>query len=153
MSTPALRLVNADTGEFHDPGTCQECDHKDDVIAGLQRDIRGWAARYAELRRDRELEAKSHALYEPAKDLFGYWKLKCRHGRSRFTAERFELVRPLLEKYGEGACRKAIEGAAFDPFVTTRKNGSSQRHDSWELIFRDAGKLEDFANRAPRESK
>lgn len=145
-----LRVLT-DEGEVLDE--CPGCAYLEDVVAGLERDVRGWTARYAELRRDRELDAKSHPLYEPAKELFGYWKLKCRHGKSRFSADRFEIARPLIEKYGEAVCRKAIDGAAYDPFTTTRKNGSTQRHDGWELVFRDAGKLEDFANRAPRDAK
>jgi hypothetical protein len=35
--------------------------------------------------------------------------------------------------------------------VTKRKNGSTKRHDGWELIHRDAGKWEEFCNRSPRD--
>jgi hypothetical protein len=44
----------------------------------------------------------------------------------------------------------AIDGAAFDPYTTKRKNGSTKRHDDFTLIFRNADKMEEFANRAPK---
>jgi hypothetical protein len=152
VTRPALKLVNPETGEIHDPGECRECRHKDDVIAGLERDIRGWAARYAELRRDLVQEAKQHPMYDDVKAIFAYWKRACRHPRSQFSADRFWLIQPFFERHGEAMCRKAIDGAAFDPMTKRRKNGSIERFDSVELIFRDEGKFESFANRAPRQA-
>lgn len=146
-----LQLVDTQTGELSDH-VCRECSAKDDQIAGLERDIRGWRARYADLARDREADARQHPLWDEAKALFGEWKLACGHPRCRFDAGRFELVKPFLERYGVELCRRAIAGASFDPFTTTRKNGSVKRHDDWELVFRNAGKFEEFCNRAPREA-
>lgn len=141
--------VDPETGEV----TCASCRALEDQIIGLQRDIRGWAARYAELKRDKEGEAERHELWGDARDIFTFWTVACKHPKSRFDASRFELIRPHLEKHGGRICRQAIEGAAFDPFITQRKNGSAKRHDGWELIFRDAGKLEEFVNRAPRSGQ
>lgn len=143
---PVPAGIDPETGEV----TCDSCRALEDQIIGLQRDIRGWAARYAELKRDRQGEAEEHDLYDDAHDIFKFWRSVCHHPKSRFDAQRFELIRPHLEKHGGRLCRQAIEGAAFDPFITQRKNGSAKRHDGWELIFRDAGKFEEFVNRAPR---
>lgn len=123
----------------------------EDVIAGLERDIRGWTTRYAQLERDRVADAMRHELWDQAEELFGYWRLRCKHPRSKFTFDRFEVVRPYLQKYGIDTCKKAIDGAAFDPYTTTLRNGRTKRHDDWGLIFRDADKLESFVNRAPIE--
>ena len=147
MSAANLRVISAD-GEIL-PG-CPACADKDDVIAGLERDIRGWAARYAQLRRDLAAEAQDHPLYEQAQDVFNYWRAKCRHTRSKWTTDRFWTLEPLLSEYGEGMCRKAIDGAAYDPYTSKRRNGSVKRHDDFDLIFRNAGKVEEFCNRAPR---
>lgn len=130
----------------------EELQRREDIIAGLQRDIRGWSARYADLKRDKDRSAKTHPRYSDAEIVFGEWKLHCNHKRSGFTADRFWLVLPYLEneKFGMKACILAVKGAGYDPFETRRKNGTMKRHDSWEKIFESAGTLEDFANRAPR---
>jgi len=147
-----LRLVDADTGELVDRmPECPECSRKDDEIAGLERDIRGWTLRNAELKRDRDYDARHHELWPVAEQLFDVWRRVCHHERSRFTVDRFEEARPLVAKYGVVTCERAIAGAAFDPHTTTRRNGSTKRYDDWDLIFRNAGKVEEFANRAPRD--
>lgn len=148
MSSPArhLRVIDADGIELDG---CPSCSVKDDHIAGLQRDIRGWTARYAELKRDKEADAKKNTLWPAAVELFEYWQSVCKHPRAGWDADRFYLVEPFLKSDGMDLCRRAIDGAAFDPFVTTRRNGSKKRHDGWELVFRDRSKFEEFVNKAP----
>lgn len=142
-----LHIIDGATGEALDE--CPGCRARDDVVKGLERDIRGWASRYAELKRDKEAEAKRDPLWPDALRLFKLWRRLCVHPRAGWDADRFEQVRPYLKKHGLGVCERAIVGAAFDAFETVRKNGSKKRHDGWELIFRNADKFEEFANRAP----
>lgn len=137
-----------ETGELEDG--CSTCRGLLDQVAGLERDVRAWRARYAELARDRERDAREHPSWDAINSLFAHWRSTCRHPRSRFTADRFWEAEPIFRRYGDEMCRRAIDGAAFDPFVTARKNGTRKRHDDWELIFRNAGKFEEFCNRAPR---
>lgn len=158
---PALIVVNPETGE--QVGTLDQAQQRlKDEVGGLQRDVRGWAARFAELKRDKDAEAKDSPVWPAALRVFDYWRWECKHTRSAFTLDRFELIRPFLEKLGdqskpepdrlaeaEALCKRAIDGAAFDPFVTERKNGSKKRHDGLDLIFRNADKMEEFCNRAP----
>lgn len=143
-----LHVIDADTGEVVKDG-CPNCAVLEDHIAGLERDIRGWTVRYANLKRDKDAEARDHELWPKAYEVFKYWRERCRHPRCKFTPERFALLLPFLNDHGSEACQRAIDGAAFDPFVTRRKNGSLKRHDGFELVFRDAGKFEEFVNRAP----
>lgn len=151
MAQPArhLQVVDPDTGELRDHH-CEECQAKDDQIAGLEKDLRSWRARYADLKRDKEQEARDHLLWPRAKRLFDVWRAECRHQRSRWSADRFWLIEPLLREYGMETCVRAIAGAAYEPWTYERKNGSSKRCDEWERVFANAGRLEDFANRAPR---
>lgn len=157
---PSLVLLDSENGEIKAP--CQRCpEHEqerqrlEDVISGLQRDIRGWSARYEELKRDKAQSAKHHKHYSEVEIAFREWKRLCNHPRSQFTADRFWLALPYYEnkEYGLKMMIRAVKGAAFDPFITTRRNGTTQRHDGWELIFRDAGKFEEFVNKAPREGE
>lgn len=156
-----LVVVNGDTGERLG-ALADHVQPLEDAVAGLQRDIRGWAARYADLKRDKDGEAKESPVWPVAKKVFDYWRRTCKHPRSAFTLDRFELIRPFLEKLGdkdkppaerlaeaEALCKRAIDGAAHDPFITRRKNGTPKRHDGIDLIFRNADKMEEFCNRAP----
>lgn len=159
-TTPGLMVVNPTTGETMPLERYTQ--PLEDQMAGLVRDNKGWAQRYAELKRDLDAEAEESTLWPAAVRVFNYWRETCNHARSVFTRDRFELIAPFLEKYGnarrdpeqrlieaEALCRRAIRGAAHDPFVTTRKNGSKKRHDGIDLIFRNADKFEEFCNRAP----
>jgi hypothetical protein len=126
-----------------------------DVIAGLTRDVKAEHLRFENLKRDKAAEARRHPLFEAVRDLFYEWRAATGHPRSAFTADRFWAALPFLENeaYGEDMIRRAIAGAAFDPYSTTRKNGSTKRYDSWSgypsSIFASADKFEDFCNRAP----
>lgn len=157
----AQLLVDPTTGEIvHVDDIVElrrELARREDVIAGLQRDIRGWAQRYRELERDRDVEAREHELWPVGESIFRDWRKRCRHPRSVWTTDRFWLIQPFLTngKYGKelsdriALCRRAVAGAEFDAFEVRRKNGSSKRFDEWERIFESAGKVEEFCNRAP----
>jgi hypothetical protein len=67
----------------------------------LQRDIRGWAARYGELKRDKEADAERSRYWPAAVEVFEYWQRVCKHPRSAWSAERFFLVEPFLKKHGD----------------------------------------------------
>lgn len=142
-----LRVVDAETGEVTDFAAVLQ--QKDDLIAGLQRDVAAEHFRFEQLKRDKAREARANARWPEAKDVFDYWREKCGHPRSTFDVKRFELILPHLEKHGVDLCKRAILGAATDPFCVPRKNGSVKKHDGIGLIFRDAEHFEDFVNRSP----
>jgi hypothetical protein len=157
-----LRVVeHDDNGEVIAPCTNPECRRRIDEIAGLERDIRGWAVRYQELKRDRNLQAEEHPCWNAGKWLFGQWKYLCGHPRARWSPDRFWLVEPFLQgdRWGKSLkarlalCRLAIEGAQFDAFEVTRKNGGIKRFDEWERIFASSGSLEEFVKRAPEAAR
>lgn len=167
MTTPAGRPVpdgvDPETGEAigvtiqHVISLKAELARNMDIIAGLERDIRGWAWRYAELERDRAQEAREHALWPVGKLLFVAWQRYCDHGQARWQPERFWLCEPFLSRASYAktlearfvlSCR-AIKGAQFDPWTKPRKNGTLYRHDGWETIFKSPGAFEDFRKRAP----
>lgn len=147
---PRFVLVDAQTGERL-AGLVEDPRDLADQLAGAQTEIKGWRTRYANLRRDKERDARGDPLWPTALAIFDYWREKCRHPKSQFDADRFYLIKPFLERYGEELCLRAIDGAAYDPFTKPMKNGGVQRFDSIELIFRSAEKFESFCNRAPRE--
>lgn len=159
--TGPLVVMNSETGER----VGMLSDHTqalEDQIAGLQRDIRGWASRHADLKRDKDAEAEESPCWPAAVRIFDHWRRACKHPRAVFTLDRFELVRPWLEKLGdkkadaetrlkeaEVMCILAVDGIAHDPYITRRKNGTEKRHDGWHLIFEKAEKFEERCNAAP----
>lgn len=153
---PDLRVV---TGELPVDGpqtfseALAELADKDDVIAGLERDIRGWAIRYRNLERDRDQEARDSDEWPILEQLFGEWKRATRHFRSPFTLDRYEVALPFLRnpKYGEEMIRRGIRGIAFDHFSRQNRRGKTERYDGWEHLFKNAGAFERYVNRAPDE--
>lgn len=162
MPEPArhLRVVEHDDNGEVIQHTCVECCKHLDQITGLERDIRGWAMRYAELKRDKALEAEEHPCWDAGKWLFDYWRRACKHPRARWSHDRFWLVEPFLvhEKWGKtlharvALCRLAIDGAQFDAFQVSRKNGSRKRFDEFDRLFATTGSFEDFMSRAPADA-
>jgi len=136
----------------------------EDQVAGLQRDVRGWTSRYAELKREKEAEAEESPTWPAAVRVFDHWRRACRHPRSQFTLDRFEMVRPFLEKYGdkrkpeperledaEALCMLAVDGIALDHYESPLKNGKTMHHTGWHLIFGEADLFEKRCNSAPAE--
>lgn len=147
---PHLRIVDTGTGEIHD--SCPQCAAKDDEIRGLQRDLRGWMTRYANLERDKRAEARSSDLWPAAQAVFRVWRQATGHGRSPWTEDRFWQIEPFLSnpKYGPDLCLRAVAGIAFDHYVSSRKNGTAIHYDEWSRCFKDADHVERFANAAPQ---
>lgn len=159
-------LVDPSTGQAFDlEGYVQTLT---DELAGSERDCRSWRVRHAELLRDKEAEAQESELWPAALRVFDYWRQQCRHPRAEWTYDRFEMIRPHLERSNTGKgkarnltpelvarneeiCRLAIDALAFDPYVTTGKNGRPYTHDGLHLAFADADTLEARCKKAPAE--
>lgn len=147
-----LQLVSDGSGEILDHERLhEEIARLRDQLAGAEKDLNAWRTRYANLRRDKDAEARENPLWPNAVKLFRLWKTLTGSKRSKFKADRFEQCEPFLSDHGPELCVRAIVGAVYDPFVTPRKNGTAKRHWGWELIFRNADKTEEFANRAPAD--
>lgn len=159
---PALRLVDP-AAPVTDPETGEVVPHEDPrwgVVCRLvqaltdlemaEQDLRQFRTKVANLTGEKERERRAYAKREIVEGLFDYWRERCKHPNSKLDAIRFDLLRTAIEGYGEAICRRAVDGAATDPFCTRRKNGTTCRHDDLSLIFRDSKHVEDFANRAPR---
>jgi hypothetical protein len=149
--TPGMWEVDPNTGELFP--RCADCILKDDELAGLKTNLKGWQLKYAQLARDAEAAARDSRWWPVAVTLFGIWKELARHPRSVWTLDRFQLAEPYLEKYGPELCERAIAGICFDPFITRRKNGTRHVHNDWHLIFRDADTFEERCNAAPTDWK
>lgn len=81
---------------------------------------------------------------EEVDSIFDYWRRATGHERARLGDKRRQAVTGRLrDGYSVADIKRAIDGAARDPFV---KNG--KKFDDLELICRDEVKLEGFMARA-----
>lgn len=146
-----LRLVvDPGTGEVLERG-CDQCRELGDQLSGAHTEIRAWRSRYARLERDAEKDARESEFWPQAVALFGLWKEKTGHARSKWTLDRYLVCEPMLRVYGLAMCERAITGLAFDPFTRVMKNGATKRYDEFGRPFKNADEFESWANRAPRD--
>jgi hypothetical protein len=156
MSWEHIQIIDTRTGEVLEKHP--EVQMLEDQVAGLQRDVRGWASRYALLKRDKDLAARNHELYPDTELAFNEWKLKCNHKNSPFTADRFWVALPFMEnpKYGLKMVLRAIEGMAYDAYSVERRNGSPKVFNEWWRLFQvkasggpNADQFEEWVCKAP----
>lgn len=101
------------------------------------------------------LEADHHAeaLNDPSRPevelLHKVWKVACKRRRELDTSDREQMGRA-VKRLGLALCIQAIAGAAYDPHTRQLRNGKTERYDDLDLVFRSAGKVHDFARRAPQ---
>lgn len=145
---PLLGVVHPATGEI---SSCPQCQHREDALQGLERDLRVKNAKIKELERDIETDARKDPMWPEVECLWTWWALACNHEGCRFEAEELYLAKPHLKREGLIGCLKAVAGAAFDPYVGELKNGNADRKDDFELIFRNKAKFKSFVKRAPGE--
>jgi hypothetical protein len=124
----------------------------EDQVAGAERDLNGWRTRHANLLRDREAEARETDIWPAAVEVFDYWRKRTGHRGAEWTMDRFDLIRPHLERSNTGKgrakkmtaellarnvelCKLAIDGLVFDAYVSEAKNGRKIVHDGLHLVF------------------
>jgi hypothetical protein len=156
-------VVSADgepLGPLHD-----HTQRLEDEVSSLTRALRAEGVRYENLKRDKEAEAQRSEVWPAAVRVFDYWRQKTgRSKRTVFTLDRFEMIRPWLEKLGdskapakerlaeaEALCKLAVDGIAFDHYVERAKNGTERHHTGFHLVFKEADQFEKRANSAPVE--
>jgi hypothetical protein len=149
---PAYIVVDPATGEQLGPLDSHLQELKD-LLAGAETDVRAWRTRHANLKRDKEKEAREDPLWPEIIALFKLWQRLCNHPKSAFTPERFEEAKPHYERHGRELCERAIAGIAFDPYCAERKNGTVKRHDGWHLVFGKVEKFEECCCKAPGDWK
>ena len=124
-------------------------------VEDLERDMRRARARERALLADKAAERRDYPRRDEVQEIVAEWRDVCGHKNARLSDDRFDAVRALLDvakpkPYPREAFSAAIAGAAFDPFTTTRKNGTQEKHDDIELICRNGKTFEGFIKKAPR---
>ena len=157
MSTPEpLRLVDPDTGLITE--SCPQCQPLMDAVVHeletvthqrdeVTRKLHGMAAQLGRWRADRAREAETDSLWPLGISLFLDWRVATHHISSRWTADRFWMLKPYLEADGYATCRYAVWGLAANPMVKRVTKDYQEVYDSWELCFdRGRDKFERYAN-------
>lgn len=148
-----LHLVDPGTGQAYDPETgelaqrCPQCAALEEDLRGVESEKRSWRSRYFALKRDKDAEAQASPVWGWAVALFWEWKIATGHMRSGWTAERFFLCKPYLERDGFQMCRLAVWGVAAHPNTKQVTKDYAEVYDDWELLFRNRGTFERYVNR------
>ena len=132
------------------------CDNCLPILQAMRDELQGHreltntaALKVGAARREDKDRWRNHAQWKRCARLFKIWQRATGHFRSQFTIPRFREALPYLEEYEDSVIERAIEGLAYDPYTSPRRNGTNQRHDGWHLLWKSSGALEEYANRAP----
>ena len=127
-----------------------------DTIDGLQRDIRGWARRYADLQRDKNAEAAAHEAWPTLLALFKYWRVLTGHTRTKWVtkqcgAAKFWVALPIWEEWGTGNFAAGIAGIAYQPHTNPNRNGRIESYTDWETLCKNSGAMRRYIGRRPSD--
>lgn len=91
---------------------------------------------------------KAKAIYtSDARTVFVHWQERLGHPDAKFTEDRKQkIVARLREGFTVERLCQAIDGCAATPY-NMGENPQGKRYDSIDLIFRNAGKVDEFAER------
>ena len=142
-----LQVVDQQSGEVLDQ--CPSCAYLEEQLAGAENNVRSMRSQMAKMKAELDGEIdRSHRLFPTVMALFRYWQERCKHQRVSFTPEHMKVGLARLKEHEPETCRRAIRGAAFDPYISTMKNGRKHRHDDWFQIMHPQ-KFQSFVDRAP----
>jgi uncharacterized protein YhaN len=115
----------------------------------LERDLKGKRLKIHQLEQDRDARARADDTAPDVEALWRLWKRACHRRRPLHYTDR-EAMGLAVKRQGFKLCLQAIAGASYDPNLSKpRRNGKVERYDDLELIFRNHGKVEQFAARVP----
>jgi len=138
-------------GEFTEDNFIRLVNEHRDLRSLLKRAedrLKGADLEVARLRADEDRKAADNPYRGQADVLIACWKAACNRKRDP-SAEELLKACARLKKRGLGKCLTGIAGAAYDPTKRERRNGTVERFDDFELIFRSDSKLQSFIDRAP----
>ena len=139
-------------GEFTEANFVRLVGEHRDLRILLQREsdrLKGADLEIARLKADEDEKARDNPYRGQADVLVACWKAACKRRRDP-SADEILRACARLKKRGLHRCLTAIAGAAYDPTKRERRNGTVERFDDFELIFRSDAKLQSFIERAPR---
>jgi hypothetical protein len=145
---PLLGVVSPETGEIV---SCPQCEKREDILVQYEKDLRVLKAKITKLERDDETVAKTDSLWDEAECLHTWWRLSCWYPKTEFDADDFWLVKKHLKRMGLVGCLQVVCGAAYDPWISTSKNGRTKAHNGWKKLWESKSMAEDFAERVPGE--
>ena len=117
--------------------------------AELQRKYDGALLQIGRLRAELEEWQGEHHLLAEVNCLVACWHAATGRTRKPDHNDVQNIARILYKTGGFRRILTGIAGAAYDPNSRVRRNGTKQVYNDLELITRNAGKLDDFAQRAP----
>lgn len=153
---PDLKLVDPATGELVDPISCPRCARMEAEVEEITRKLKGalLEARTAREEKrarlwgnpDRPKVELLHALHAAATAANPDTPSR----RANLSTDELESALSCIRSRGFRRCVAAVVGIAWDPyFGPPGRNGKRPCHNTFDLCFRNAPKVDGFAERAP----
>ena len=153
MNEKRYQILDADTGALTEAdGDCPHCEiqaaHFEEIIKGLEKDLRTKRAQIIRLTKQKEDELRLDPLYVQAQALHHLHQVATGK-RRKLDANDLANVYSCLRNSSFETCCYAIAGSCFDPYVSRQRNGRQKRHNGFSLVFRNLDKLYGFVDKAP----
>jgi hypothetical protein len=145
-----LRLIDTFTGEITEYA-CNNCAGKEHELKELERKFRAQSRELGLLRADKDAEARAHESWPTLMKLHIHWQEKTGHSKARWTTDKFWQALSLWQEFGTKNVAAGIAGIAYQPNSTLLRNGKTEVHDTWKLLFRDSTTLERYIKRRPKD--
>lgn len=126
-------------------------------LADLEQELRNKRATITRMRRDREAAQTHHPLYEPACEVFDYWRARLMPDAREFNGKRWAAVIARLSAYddtrkGVRDLKRAIDGCVELQYVSSAgrssKGSPKERQVELELICREESNVKRFMSYA-----
>ncbi len=95
-------------------------------------------------------KTSDQSLSSEARRVFDHWRVVMKSPRSVLDEKRQRLVTARIKSHGVAACILAVNGCRAHAW-SMGQNPENEKHNGFDLIFRDAAHVEKFIANAPRE--
>lgn len=148
-AAPHLRLVDTETGEVQDHGTCPSCAESHAEAETWEKEVLKLKRQVKRLMEDRDAKDRNDKNYPAAAELFEEWQRECNHPNAKFDPARVRLALSAIKRYKDERDKLSwvIQAGKHLAYVDPC---TGERHDGFGLLFRDSEHIEKYANKYAR---
>ena len=115
-----------------------------------EQELNSYRLRNAALEAELDEWRETHHLLPEIECIAACHKAATGKRRKLDAADFQRLARVLYKPNGFRTALTAVAGGGYDPWTSTRKNGTTKAHNDLRKVFEDAAMVADFAARAPQ---
>lgn len=120
------------------------------LLTKAENRCRGLDLQIARLEADRELAAQNNPLRPEIDLVHACWKRATGKRRPLHFTD-VENIGAAVKKLGLRTCLQAVVGLSYDPHTRRQRNGDTKPYNDLETAFKSYGRVQDYADRAPKD--